>query len=139
MPRKKTHTCMCLPEYVDPVAHVLDLPFPISTNALWRSDRGRVHTSNEYHRWIGQADGALMEQKPPGRPVMLGKFWFAIVLQANIRARRDGDNHLKCCLDWCQRVGLVHNDRDCDGGSWRWGDAPAGCRITLTGERYVDR
>lgn len=129
----------------------IDLPFPVSTNRLWKSShvsgRTRVYTSVEYARWIKAADALYLTQKRNIAAQMLGKFEVSIILDASKRkpskilhGRKigggDGDNRIKCLLDWCERARLIHNDRDCDRGEWSWGDAPAGCRVILTGEAH---
>jgi Holliday junction resolvase RusA-like endonuclease len=129
----------------------IDLPFPVSTNRLWKSahvaGRTRVYTSIEYSRWIKAADALYLTQKRRISAQVLGNFTFHIILDHKHRkpskishGRKigggDGDNRMKGPLDWCERVGLIHNDRDCDAWSGTWGDAPAGCRVILTGEPY---
>lgn len=127
------------------IKYSLDLPFPVSTNRMYRSNRSRVHTSAEYAAWKRTADGVFYTQIRNVRPQLLGRFRISIVLGQQYRggkggrggaARSDGDNRIKCVLDWCQRSGLIKNDNLCDGGTWDWGEAPSGCRITLEGELW---
>lgn len=111
----------------------LQLPFPPSTNAIWRAGFKRVYRSDTYVNWISQADAAYYHQYSRKRPQKLGNFTILIVLDATRRGRSDGDNRIKALLDFVQRVGFVADDRGCDGGSWRWGEAD-GCHITIEGE-----
>jgi hypothetical protein len=43
---------------------IITLPLPPSLNALWRSNRGRVHKSYRYAAWI---KGAELKLQRPGR------------------------------------------------------------------------
>lgn len=112
----------------------LDLPFPTSTNRIWRLGVRRLFTSQTYLDWKAEAAGMFWQQYAKKRPQRLGSFKVSIVLDQNKRNRSDGDNRIKAVLDFCQSAGLVSNDRNCDGGSWVWGHAPTGCRVVLTGE-----
>ena len=113
---------------------VIDLPFPTSTNRIWRPGVRRLFASPEYAGWKREAHGMYWQQYAKKRPQRLENFHISIVLDARKRPRCDGDNRIKAVLDFCQSAGLVANDRDCDGGSWAWGEAPSGCRVVLTGE-----
>jgi Holliday junction resolvase RusA-like endonuclease len=42
----------------------IDLPLPPSTNALWRSNRGRVHRSRRYLAWLQAAGWELKLRRP---------------------------------------------------------------------------
>jgi Holliday junction resolvase RusA-like endonuclease len=113
----------------------LNLPFPISANRLWRSNRNRVHISPEYHKWKIAADGLFyLYLSGKTRPQMIGKFTVSIILGDHERRRGDGDNRIKCVLDWLQSRSLIRNDSMCDGGAWSWGEAPEGCRVIIDGE-----
>jgi Holliday junction resolvase RusA-like endonuclease len=112
------------------------LPFPPSTNRLWELGVRKMFNSKAYRAWKAEAAGMYWQQYGGGkkRPERLDSFKISIVLDQNRRARSDGDNRIKCVLDFCQSAGLVLNDAGCDGGSWSWGIAPTGCRVVLTGE-----
>jgi Holliday junction resolvase RusA-like endonuclease len=122
------------------VRYELSLPFPISTNAIWRSGwRGRVRLSDDYKQWKAAADSHFYLQKRSlGRIVKLDHFRIQLIFDDRERRNRDGDNLIKCVLDWLQRIEIVRNDCLCDGGSWEWGTAPAGCRVIIEGELYVE-
>jgi Holliday junction resolvase RusA-like endonuclease len=126
---------------------VIDLPFPPSTNRLWRHYRRRIVPSPEYQAWIKQADGLAMFQKV-GRLAgkIDGPFFADFALSKTYRMnrgrRRDVDNCLKAALDWAERVGLIRDDADCEGGTFKWcaaQDAPEGLRLTLSVQELQER
>jgi crossover junction endodeoxyribonuclease RusA len=114
----------------------IDLPFPPSTNRLWRISGRRLVNSVQYELWKSAANAEFYVQFAKKRPQRLGKFTVSIILDQSKRGRSDGDNRLKALLDFLQRAGLVANDSGCDRGEWSWGTAPAGCRIVLEGEPH---
>lgn len=63
-----------LPEkLVKTMPTVVELPLPLSTRALWRSNRGRVHLSRRYVAWLQDAGWQLKLQRPgkiQGSPVI---------------------------------------------------------------------
>ncbi len=122
-------------------SYLINLPFPVSTNRLWRIGSQRhgkyVHISPTYHKWKQAADALYLTQKRRLGVVKLGKFSIDIVLAADIRrASQDGDNFIKCVLDWLQRVEIVHDDCLCESGSWAWGIASEGCSVVVWGDAY---
>ncbi len=125
-------------------SYLINLPFPVSANRLWRVGRrppgshGKyVHISPTYHKWKQAADALYLTQKIRLNIVKLGKFSIDIVLSADMRrASQDGDNFIKCVLDWLQRVEIVDNDCLCESGSWTWGPAPEGCEIVVWGKPF---
>lgn len=116
----------------------LHLPFPVSTNAIWRSGRnpktGKVCTFRQkrYLSWVKAAEGYFYEQHGNRMPKITGNFRASIVLSSARRASKDADNFTKSPLDFLQRVGLIANDKFCDGLTVEWGTAPMGCLVTLT-------
>lgn len=112
----------------------LSLPYPVSTNRIWRHSKGRTHSSPEYAKWRDEALGMYQEQKRElGTPVV-GHFTYHIVLNEKKRhGNADGDNRTKCVLDFLEKVGLIENDKYADGGSWSWGplDETQGCFVQV--------
>lgn len=136
----------------EPVSYSIDLPFPVSANRLWRSAstavhtrRGtylslpRVHVSPQYKSWIKEADALYLIQKRKLGPIRtLGRYTLACTFSRDKRSPiQDGDNLCKCVHDWLQRIELIHNDCLCEGGSWAWGDAQAGCLVLVEGYPWV--
>ena len=126
--------------------YLINLPFPVSTSRLWQlvifPDDKYVHITHVQYNSNKQADALYMTQKWQlkawaERPVKLGKFKIDITLSAALRRKsQDGDNFIKCVLDWLQRVEIIDNDCDCESGSWGWGLAPEGCCIVVWGKPW---
>jgi Holliday junction resolvase RusA-like endonuclease len=117
------------------IVHVLDLPCPPSVNALWRSNRGRVHRSAAYDKWLAAADAAAVLAG-----VIRGRKIIAAAFEARIRVVRsatkaDIDNvGTKALFDWAQSRGFIANDKNCVRYSVEWTGAdmmPNTCRLTL--------
>ena len=118
----------------------LDLPFPPSTNRIWRRSGGKIIKSKIYLDWLNAADMYVLSTRQFPKRKIHGPFRAAIRLNRDLRGRSDGDNRIKALLDWCQSRDLVRNDSDCLSGFWVWVDpldAPEGCRITLWSEPDV--
>src|SRR5580765_7604102 len=111
---------------------VLDLPFPPSTNELWRVGVRTMYESMKYKTW--KADAAVMFYQrfaAKKRPQPFDKFYVYIIIDSCRRsARMDSDNRIKAPLDFCQSAGLIKNDSRCEGGIWQWGHAPSGCVVS---------
>ncbi|MEN6549138.1 MAG: hypothetical protein ABFE07_24090 [Armatimonadia bacterium] len=118
----------------------LALPFPVSTNRIWRIGRSRKtgklknYRQERYVSWERAADGFFVEQRGSRLPKISGKFCAHVVLSERRRANRDADNFVKCVLDFCQRVELIADDNLCNRLLVEWGhvEAPAGCIVTLS-------
>ena len=114
---------------------VLDLMMPISTNAIWRSNRGHVHKSAEYKTWIFGAQGLFLTQKH-GLKKITGKFHATIILnESMMRSNRDLDN-VKCVMDFAKSMELIVDDsiKYMRQLLIKLGDdasAPFGCRLIL--------
>jgi Holliday junction resolvase RusA-like endonuclease len=109
---------------------ILYLPFPISTNALWRSAMGRVFISPKYKAWKHEADGMFLTQKKSLKPIK-GNFTAVITLDERRRkVARDVDNRGKCLLDALQHFGLIEDDKFCDRITIQWGNVE-GCSVVV--------
>jgi Holliday junction resolvase RusA-like endonuclease len=118
-----------------PIVTVVDLPFPPSTNRIWgHGGANGVTLSKDYRAWKDAADKFVLYTGSWRRARKIsGPFTFELVLDANERRRGgDLDNRIKATLDWCQSRELIRNDSDCDDVHAYWGEAPHGCRVTLT-------
>ena len=111
----------------------LTLPFPVSSNRIWRNGNGRTYISPQYRAWKDQAYVAYIQQrKTVGSPVE-GNFTYHIILDEKKRKQaRDGDNRGKVVLDFLQSVGLIVDDKLADAGSWSWGPVE-GCMVRVHG------
>lgn len=121
---------------------ILDLPFPPSTNSIWRiakqhGPRGNVYLNKSYRNWKSKADTAILANRQyPRDNKIIGPFEVAIYLSLDERGKRrvDGDNRIKAILDWCQSRAIIADDCDCQKGRWEWvpaAEAPLGCRVHL--------
>ena len=112
---------------------MLDLPFPVSVNALYRIVNGRPVLSPAYRKWRKDADKLFLAQKrtvigKSGR--IYGHYMIFITLDES-RRRQDTDNSAKCVLDALQMWGVTGNDKLCDEVCIGWGYAPEGCRVSI--------
>jgi crossover junction endodeoxyribonuclease RusA len=85
----------------------LSLPFPVSTNRLYRAVKGRSILSVQYRRWKEEAGWlvAAQRQKPIPGPVQV-----SVALRAPDKRRRDGDNFTKCVFDLLVAHKLIEDD-----------------------------
>ena len=89
---------------------VIELPFPISVNAMWADGKTRRIKSQRYCDWIFEAGYRLNRQSPPQikGPVVLS-FWF----QDNIDKRqRDISNLLKGVEDLLVDHKVIEGDHN---------------------------
>lgn len=129
---------MSLPSFADAPFHapadiVIDLPMPPSVNRIWRANKAgpkAVSISPEYKKWKAHADSlALSMAQFRGLKTIVGPFEAKIVLQ---RQRGDLDNRSKGVLDWLQSRGVIADDKFCERLTLEWGEAPHGCRVTVS-------
>lgn len=122
------------------IESTIDLPFPPSTNKLWRkTPRGiGMMLSKEYLAWKKNADKRLMANRGlAGRKKITGPFTAHLTLRSSgrdiggINQRGDLDNKIKAVLDYAQRVELIADDKFCERLLVEWGEAPEGCRLIL--------
>ena len=114
---------------------VVDLPFPVSVNRIWRAGRKFVYRSPQYKDWQGEAYAVWLQQKLT-LPVkkIAGCYSLEIVLAEPDNRLRDLGNYEKVLSDFIQSVGLIENDRLCRRLVMEYGDsddAPLGCRLTI--------
>ena len=87
----------------------LVLPIPPSVNHIWRRRGKATYLSENYQRWLRQAEAAAFEQRARcidgqvavSLTVIPGRGW---------RSNRDLDNLLKPTLDALCRFGLILDD-----------------------------
>ncbi len=123
--------------FLAPLECVMDLPWPPSTNEIWRQAGRRVILSESYRLWKKQADMAVIANGCWRHRVRMPAAFTAEIMLDRARRRRgtsDVDNRIKAVLDWAQRVELVRNDAHCEDVRARWVDtaeAPHGVRLIL--------
>ena len=70
--------------------------------------------------------------------MVIGK-WIADITIKRV-ARFDLDNlGTKALFDWLESREFVRSDHDNEGYTVRWGDAPEGCRVTITPLQKADK
>ena len=116
-PYRPERAVMTAADASDPTKAIwqFSLPVPVTTNKLWKpvvrqTKNGRVYpdltVSPEYKAWKQEADGMLLCQPRPKKPL-------AGVLHVAIRVspeQRDLDNYLKSTLDALQSAGIIEDD-----------------------------
>ena len=115
------------------------LPFPPSTNRLWRSVRGRVILSPHYKDWKKRAFEAVHILQNIGQQPVLGVHELELHLSA-VRKRGDADNRLKAVLDIATELMFIVEDKLCRRASVEWATIDHDCLVKLTGEiAYKDQ
>ena len=111
---------------------ILELPLPPSVNRIWQMASGMgVYRTKEYIAWRKECDGLCMLYRWHKTPIV-GRFIVEIVLNEKQPNRGDCDNRIKAILDFLHSTGITEDDRYCQKVSAEWGEAPAGCRVTIT-------
>ena len=108
----------------------ISLPFPPSTNRLWRVVRGRAICSKSYRDWIATAGAELMGQRPKKHE---GAVSVSIELGPPDGRKRDLDNLAKATLDLLVKHRVIEGD---DTGilrslSIRVGEGFVGARVAI--------
>ena len=109
----------------------ITLPLPPSTNAIWRSNRGRVHRSKRYLTWARTAGWELKLQKPSK---MRGPVAITVAAGKPDARRRDLDNVATKAL--LENLLVAHkviaDDSLVASLSSRWDAAVAPGRVAVT-------
>lgn len=95
------------------------IPYPPSTNRIWRQGQGRVHKSKEYTDWIALAAWEMRAQLGP-KKVITEPFKFTVRANRPDKRKRDLDNILKPILDLLGHYGIIENDSLCHWIDARW-------------------
>ncbi len=95
----------------------LSLPYPPSGNALYRSNRGRVHKSERYVKWLRDAGFIALAQRPAG---IVGPYKLSIDAVRPDKRKRDLDNLFKATSDLLVDIGVIGDDCHCEMISARW-------------------
>lgn len=99
----------------------ISLPFPPSTNGLYKNVKGgRVKTAR-YLAWQVLATLQLRQQRPT--PVS-GRYRLSLTLDAPDARRRDADNYLKAVSDLLVSQGVVSDDHLAKSVFAEWSDLP---------------
>lgn len=117
----------------------LALPWPPSVNEANEVGTSRktgkpvLFSGDAKRAFIKEADGMFLQQKRSLKGQSIdGPFTYHLTLNESLRTpAMDGDNRGKYALDFCQRVGLISNDKWAEGGSWAWGPCETPAMIGL--------
>lgn len=96
----------------------LHLPFPPSNNALWRSNRGRVHKSEEYNAWLRDAGWMIVEQYK-GQAIS-GPYELTIQAKRPDKRHRDLGNLEKPISDLLKQMRVIEDDRFAEDIHLQW-------------------
>lgn len=101
----------------------LTLPYPPSTNGLWRSSKRKdgtpyVHRTKRYMTWLNSAGWEIRAQKPSR---IDGPVEITIVLKRGAK-NHDLDNRIKPILDALQKFHVIEDDKYVQRLSVEWGD-----------------
>ncbi len=113
------------------------IPFPPSTNKLWRSGRRKsgqtfVYASDEYRAWKEQASWEIKRQKLA--PIK-GHYSIVITLDKSKRkSNSDCDNRIKAVNDLLQSTGIIENDSLADLIAIGWGPVRE-CLVHVNGRK----
>jgi Holliday junction resolvase RusA-like endonuclease len=109
------------------------LPYPPSTNRLWRySAQGRAYLTPEAKAWKEAAAWAIKAAIMKGFSPSVGKFQLHIEAGRPDKRRRDIDNLFKITLDAVQLSGAVDNDSEAEYVGGHWVADLKGIRVTIT-------
>jgi len=108
---------------------IVDVSLPPSTNALWRTWRGRVHRSQRYNAWR-ESDGWELAIQRPAK--VAGPVQVVIVAGKPDRRRRDVDNLGKAVLDLLVAHQVIEDDSKVTSLAARWDTAIPPGRIVVS-------
>lgn len=107
----------------------LDLPYPVSTNALWMrsSTTGQVIRSPRYAKWFQAAGNELAIQRPG---CIRGKYSLEVLIERK-SGRRDIDNAIKSVSDLLVANQVVEDDSLAQRITLEWSDTIKGAWVTI--------
>ena len=107
----------------------LDLPYPVSTNALWMrsSTTGQVIRSPRYAKWFQAAGNELAIQRPG---CIRGKYSLEVLIERK-SGRRDIDNANKSVSDLLVANQVVEDDSLAQRITLEWSDTIKGAWVTI--------
>jgi crossover junction endodeoxyribonuclease RusA len=101
------------------VSQPITLPFPPSTNNLFKNiGKGRARTA-AYNAWINEALWMVKAQRPAS---VTGRFTFEMLVQRPDKRARDIDNLTKPVLDLLKKAGVIRDDSDAKRIVLEWSD-----------------
>jgi crossover junction endodeoxyribonuclease RusA len=104
------------------------LPYPPSTNRLWRRARVGMIKSDEYVAWLLAAKAEVRRQNP-GK--ISGKYLVAITAARPDKRKRDLGNLEKSVSDLLQSCGVIRDDCDAEMILLIWAKSGDGISVLL--------
>lgn len=107
-----------------------ELPYPPSTNGIWRGGKGGRHfLSAKYKAWR-EAAGLVVNTQAKGKRVA-GAFAVEIQARRPDKRKRDIDNLIKPLLDLLANMGVIDDDSECQFVSAEWVGRGVGVRVAV--------
>lgn len=110
----------------------ITIPFPPSTNALWRSVGGRNILSAPYRKWLTEAHQLVALQRPAK---VTGPYRMTVTATRPDNRRRDLSNTIKALEDLLVKAGVIRDDSDAQSILLMWSegkpDKAAGVRVLV--------
>ena len=110
----------------------MQLPYPVSTNAIWARTRTGMRKSPKYTAWLIEAGQIAKHYRAYA---VVGKYNLYLAASRPDNRKRDIDNLIKSVSDLLVSCGLVRDDSDCEMVSARWVTAGEGVNVRV--ERAV--
>lgn len=106
----------------------IDLPWPISANALTKNVGKRRADSERYTAWKAEAGAELLKQRPKA---VEGHYAAYMRMSRKDNRRRDLSNHYKCVSDLLVEHGVIEDDSLEAKVTLEWSDKVDQCEITI--------
>ena len=117
---------------------VLHLPFPVSTNHIWRHRGGRGYLSERYKAWQKEAGQEWLAQRKNQPKAISGRYGAILIFTKPDKRKRDLDNLIKGVKDFLVDMAVIDDDNLCEKLYVRWGtkkEAPLGSKVILKSMR----
>ena len=107
----------------------INLPFPVSLNAIYRNvpGRGRVKTER-YRTWLQAAGWDIKQQKPER---IKGPYQITMLVQRKDKRKRDLSNLIKGVSDLLVTHQIIEDDSLEQRVVMEWSADIEGCRVVL--------
>lgn len=104
-----------------PTSISLRIPFPPTTNSIWRSVKGRNILSKRYREWRELA-ALEIDHQMKGQEPMLESYHMVIEYDRPDKRPRDLTNYAKAVEDSLVLCGVVRDDSDSVSVMLKWSD-----------------
>lgn len=110
----------------------MQLPYPVSSNAVWARTKTGMRKSSKYTAWLIEAGQIAKHYRAHA---VVGKYNLYLAASRPDNRKRDIDNLIGSVSDLLVSCGLVRDDSDCELVSARWVTAGEGVNVRV--ERAV--